>query len=33
MSDLFLLSDRQLNRIQPFFRCRMACHAWMTGAL
>ena len=32
MDDLFLLSERQMARISPFFRSRMACPASMTGA-
>ena len=31
MDDLFLLSDRQMALISPYFRWRMACRASMTG--
>ena len=30
MSDLFLLSERQMAWISPFFRCRTVCRVSMT---
>lgn len=30
--DLFLLSERQMARISPFFRCRTGFPGLMTGA-
>ena len=31
VSDVLLLSESQMERIEPFFLWRTACHAWMTG--
>ncbi len=31
VSEVFLLSERQMERIEPFFLWRTECRAWMTG--